>query len=68
VAAIAYHTGLSAFRLLRQVFQIKGADQSLDTNVDFAGYPVLNSPNFDLPELQPLIDTREILLISRDAI
>jgi hypothetical protein len=64
VTAIAYHAGLSAFRLLRQVFQIKGADQSLDTDVDFAGYPVLNRPDFDLPEPQPLIDTGKILLIA----
>src|SRR6516165_795036 len=65
---IANYSGLTALCLLRQVFQLKHAEQSFNADVNFLGLAILHRPNLDLAEAQALMNTGKVLLVTRNAV
>jgi hypothetical protein len=68
VPAITHHASQASARLLSEVLEKKGADKSLNADMNFADRVIDECSDLDLREIEPLVDAGHIFLIAGNAI
>jgi hypothetical protein len=68
VASIANNAALAPFGFLRQVLQIKRAEQSLNTNMHLSNRSVLKRLDINLSEVEALVDSCKVFLVAGNSV